>query len=130
MGIDDAEHEETSPNAQTLLISKLSCSLVNKSQTITIKPDSLISRIYGQYEVTERFVCNYGLNPKFKEAIEIKSLKIVGIDQEGEVRAIEDSDHPFFIGTLYQPQLSSNPGRPHPLIAAYIKATINNLATT
>ena len=130
MGIDDAEHEETSPNAQTLLISKLSCSLVNKSQTITIKPDSLISRIYGQHEVTERFVCNYGLNPKFKEAIEIKSLKIVGIDQEGEVRAIEDSDHPFYIGTLYQPQLSSNPGRPHPLIAAYIKATINNLATT
>jgi CTP synthase (UTP-ammonia lyase) len=130
LDIDDAEHEETSPNAQTLLISKLSCSLVNKSQTITIQPDSLISRIYGQHEVTEQFVCNYGLNPMFKEAIEIKSLKIVGIDQEGEVRAIEDSDHPFYIGTLYQPQLSSNPGRPHPLITAYIKATINYFATT
>ena len=130
MDIDDAEHEETSPNAQTLLISKLSCSLVNKYQTLTIHPGSLLSQIYGQYEVTERFVCNYGLNPKFKEAIEIKSLKIVGIDQEGEVRAIEDSDHPFFIGTLYQPQLSSNPDKPHPLIAAYINATINYLATT
>ena len=130
MDIDDAEHEETSPNAQTLLISKLSCSLVNKYQTLTIHPGSLLSQIYGQYEVTERFVCNYGLNPKFKEAIEIKSLKIVGIDQEGEVRAIEDSDHPFYIGTLYQPQLSSNPDKPHPLIAAYINATINYLATT
>ena len=128
MDIDDAEHEEISPNAQTLLISKLSCSLVNKYQTITIQPESLLSQIYGQHEVTERFVCNYGLNPKFKEAIERKSLKITGIDQEGQVRAIEDSDHPFYIGTLYQPQLSSHPDRPHPLIVAYIRATLNYLA--
>jgi len=130
LDIDAAEHEETSPNAQTLLISKLSCSLVNKYQTITIQPESLFSQIYGQHEVTERFVCNYGLNPKFKEVIERKSLKIAGIDQEEQVRAIEDSDHPFYIGTLYQPQLSSHPGKPHPLIAAYIKAIINYLATT
>ena len=90
-----------------------------------IKPESLFSRIYGKPEVTERFVCNYGLNPKFKNAIEKESLKIVGIDKQGDVRAIEDLNHPFYIGTLYQPQLSSDPDKPHPLIAAFLRATLN-----
>jgi CTP synthase (UTP-ammonia lyase) len=31
--------------------------------------------------------------------------------------------HPFFVGTLFIPQLSSRPESPHPLIAAFIKAT-------
>lgn len=130
MDIKDAAHEETSPDAHTLLISKLSCSLVNETQKIMIQPESRFSRIYGKPEALERFVCNYGLNPKFKDAIEKESLKIVGIDQQGDVRAIEDLNHPFYIGTLYQPQLSSDPDNPHPLIAAFLRATLNYRTTT
>lgn len=130
MDIEDAEHEEASPNAPNLLINKLSCSLENKNQTIKIQPDSLFFQTYGQHEVSERFVCNYGLNSKFKDIIENKSLKISGIDQDGEVRAIEVTDHPFYIGTLYQPQLSSNPDRPHLLIVAYLKAALDFLKIT
>ena len=31
-------------------------------------------------------------------------------------------DKPFWLATLYQPELSSPPGRPHPLIEAFVAA--------
>ncbi len=40
----------------------------------------------------------------------------------GEARAIESPTHRFYIATLYQPQLSSKPGKPHPLVLAFVQA--------
>ncbi len=39
-----------------------------------------------------------------------------------QVRAIERVDHPFFLATLYQPQLRSEPGRPHPVFVGLLNA--------
>ena len=124
MGIEDAEHEETAPNAPTLIISKLACSLDNKTQKLKIFAGSLVHQAYGRDEVTEQFICNYGLNAKFRDEIEKGQLKVAGVDLDGEVRVVELSDHPFFVGTLYQPQLSSAPDSPHPLIVAYLRAAL------
>lgn len=95
---------------------------MGKEQSVSIGAGSLVYRSYGQDKATERFVCNYGLNPKFRDTIEKGQLKVTGVDLDGEARVIEHTDHPFFIGTLYQPQISSAPGRPHPLIVSYLKA--------
>jgi CTP synthase (UTP-ammonia lyase) len=32
-------------------------------------------------------------------------------------------EHPFFIGTLFVPQVRSTAARPHPLVNAFVKAT-------
>jgi len=122
LGIKDAGHEESTPNAPILFISKLACSLVGKRQTIKILPGSLAQRAYAQEEVSEQFVCSYGLNPRFQNKIENGKLQITGVDLNGEVRVVELSDHPFFISTLFQPQISSQTASPHPLIVAYLMA--------
>jgi CTP synthase (UTP-ammonia lyase) len=122
LGIEDADHELTSPNAPVHIISKLVSPLVGKTLTIHISPGSLVHRAYGRGEVTEQFVCRYGLNPKLRDTMEKGPLNISGVDPGGEVRAVEISGHPFYIGTLYQPQLSSTAESPHPLIVAYLKA--------
>jgi CTP synthase (UTP-ammonia lyase) len=124
LGIEDAEHEETAPSAPTLLVSKLSCSLVGKTQTIKILPGSLLRRAYGREEVTEQFACNYGLNPQFQDRIEKSQIKITGLDLDGEVRVVELFDHPFYVATLFLPQISSKPESPHPLIVAYLRAAL------
>jgi CTP synthase (UTP-ammonia lyase) len=72
----------------------------------------------------EEFQCNYGLNPQFRNRFERAKLKITGLDLEGEVRIVELTDHPFYIATLFLPQLSSRPGNPHPLIVSYLKASL------
>lgn len=122
LGIVDAEHEETAPSAPTLLISRLADSLVGKVQAIKILPGSLLHRAYGRAEVTEQFACNYGFNLKFRDKIEKSQLKITGVDLDGEVRVVEIFDHPFYVATLFLPQISSGPENPHPLIVAYLKA--------
>jgi CTP synthase (UTP-ammonia lyase) len=47
---------------------------------------------------------------------------VVARGAQGEIRAIESPAHRFYIATLFQPQLSSTPQCPHPLVIAFVKA--------
>ncbi len=125
MGIPEADHEETSPNASILIISKLACSLVGASQVIKIMPGSIAHQAYRQQKVAEKFSCNYGVNPKFQDQFSQGRLKSTGVDLGGETRIVELSDHPFYVATLFLPQIISEPNRPHPLIVAYLKAALD-----
>ena len=122
LAIPDAEHAETAPEAPCLVISPLTCSLVGATQTVKLLPGTLAYQAYEQDEVTEQFMCNYGLNPAYRDVVSTGGLKVVGLDAVGEVRIVELSAHRFFLATLFLPQLSSGPGSPHPLIVAYLQA--------
>jgi CTP synthase (UTP-ammonia lyase) len=120
-GIPDAEHEESTPNAPTLLVNRLAASLVGETQTIRMTPGSVLQRAYGREEADEQFACNYGLNPKF-DAVFRNGMRITGVDAEGNARAVEVAAHPFYVATLYLPQVRSAPGAPHPLVVAFLRA--------
>ena len=105
LGIPDADHEESAPEASNLVISKLSCSLVDQALAVKIVPGTLAHRVYGQKEIVEEFRCNYGLNPEYGDKIGAGGLKISGVDSNGEVRIVELPDHRFFMATLFLPQL-------------------------
>jgi CTP synthase (UTP-ammonia lyase) len=122
LGLIDADHEESSPNASLKLISKLTCSLVGQEKNIRIVPGSQAHRIYRKNEATEIFACNYRLNESFEGQIQSKELRVSGYDEDGTVRMVELPGHPFFISTLFVPQVVSQIGKPHPLIVAYLEA--------
>ncbi len=107
-----------------MLISELSCSLVGQTQTIKVTAGSHAHKAYGQQEVTEQFYCNYGLNPTFRDKFSSRQIKITGVDLDGEVRIVELADHPFYVATLFLPQVSSRAEKAHPLIIAYLKAAL------
>ena len=104
------------------LISKLTCSLAGQQGKIVIAPGTRASGAYGRIEAQEMFACNYGLNQAFAAQIQSRDLLVSGRDEDGAVRMVELPGHPFFISTLFVPQVLSEPGRPHPLILAYLKA--------
>jgi CTP synthase (UTP-ammonia lyase) len=124
LGLHDAAHQENDPDASTLVISKLACSLVGRAQAVEIAPGTRTHQAYGQDVVVEQFRCSYGLNPLYREAIGSGSLQVVGLDASGEVRIVELPRHRFYVATLFLPQLSSSPESPHPLILAYLKAAM------
>lgn len=72
----------------------------------------------------ERFQCSYGLNPQFRARFAAGKLAITGVDLQGEARIVELADHPFFVATLFLPQLSSTAEKPHTLIVAYLQAAV------
>lgn len=103
------------------LIRKLTCSLVGQQGKIVIAPGTRASGIYGRIEAQEMFACNYGLNEAFAAEIQSRDLIVSGRDEDGAVRMVELPAHPFFISTLFVPQVMSEPVRPHPLILAYLE---------
>lgn len=122
LGVTDAEHEESSPGAPRLIISRLACSLKGRRMTIRLQPGSRIVQAYGRSPIQERYYCNFGVNPDFVDSLRSTTLKIVASDDEGVVRAVELDEHPFFVGTLFLPQLGSTSADPHPLISSFLKA--------
>ena len=104
----------------------MSCSLVGKSQTMRLTQGTIAFKVYKKELIVERFQCNYGLNEEYKNDLDDGRLKISGVDMEGNVRIIEILHHPFFIGTLYLPQISSKPESAHPLILSFVESAINH----
>jgi CTP synthase (UTP-ammonia lyase) len=124
-GIRDASHAEYGADG-TAVITALACSLQGREITVDLAPGSLLDRLYGSARVAERTTCDYGLAPDMQHLAEEHGMRIAGTDETGEVRAVERRDHPFFVGTLYQPQLRSTPDRPHPVFVGLLRAALTN----
>jgi CTP synthase (UTP-ammonia lyase) len=122
LGIPDAEHEETAPQAPTLFINRMACSLVGQTQTLRLTPGTRVHEAYGTDEAVEQFRCSFGLNPAYRKRLEGEPLEVAGVDGEGEVHVVELTNHRFFVATLFVPQLSSRPEASHPLITAFLRA--------
>jgi CTP synthase (UTP-ammonia lyase) len=82
----------------------------------------MLQKLHHADRVVEETTCNYGLNPELQHVADDGGMIVAGVDRTGEVRAIERPDHPFFVATLYQPQLSSTPDRPHPVFLGFLRA--------
>jgi CTP synthase (UTP-ammonia lyase) len=89
---------------------------------IRLRPGSYLAGYYGKDVVEEEFFCNYELNPDFEWTAMEAGFPVVARGAGEECRAIESPAHRFFIATLFQPQLSSRDGNPHPLILAFVQA--------
>jgi CTP synthase (UTP-ammonia lyase) len=122
LGIGDADHEETNPEASTLVISRLACSLVGRTMNISLQEGSRVASLYGRSTTEERYLCNFGVNPAYADRLASGGLRVVGSDVEGVVRVVELEGHPFFVGTLFLPQLTSTRTAPHPIICGFLRA--------
>jgi|WetSurMetagenome_2_1015567.scaffolds.fasta_scaffold54746_3 CTP synthase (UTP-ammonia lyase) len=118
----EADHEETAPDSPTLIVTRLACSLRGTDQEVLIEPDSLAGSAYGRASSTERFMCSYGVNDRYRDRLFSEGLVVSGTDHEGNIRIVERPGQPFWMATLFVPQLSSRPETPHPLLLAFVKA--------
>jgi CTP synthase (UTP-ammonia lyase) len=121
-GIAGAEHAESAPRAEVRVIEPLACSLVGTEGEIRPLAGTRLAAIYGRGRHRERYHCSYGLAPGFRHLLESGPLRECASDADGELRAVEMRGGRFWLATLYQPELSSPPGRPHPVLAAFVDA--------
>ena len=121
LNLAEADHRETNPDAAEPVVTALSCSLAGKDGTIYFEPASQISRIYGKGQTVESFHCNYGFNPDYYSRVKGK-LHISGWDENREARVVELDGHPFYIATLFQPELSAFQDQRHPVVRAFFQA--------
>jgi CTP synthase len=124
IGLAHADHAETNPRGKTLVVTPLACSLVEKANTLRLAPSSIIRAAYGRDTATEGYHCNYGPAPEHRAAFERAGLRFTAFDEAGEIRAAElpMSTHPFFVGTLFQPERAALRGETPPLVTAFVRA--------
>ncbi len=121
LGYKEAQHEEYDPESSQLFVSRLTCSLAEKTMRIQIKEGSQAFKWYGGKEAEENYYCNFGINPDFRAELNHPDVVFSGVDHDGEIRIIEINKNDFFISTLFVPQTKSAKGNPQPLIEGFIR---------
>jgi CTP synthase len=90
-----------------------------------LMPGSRIAAIYGTTSISERHRHRFEVNTAYRERLAEKGLVFAGMSPDGLLpETIEFSDHPWFIGVQFHPELKSRPFEPHPLFASFIAAAV------
>lgn len=94
-----------------------------------LKDGTVAAEAYGKREISERHRHRYEVNPKYIEQLESAGLVFSGRSPDGKLMEIAElplSEHPFFVGSQFHPELLSRPLSPHPLFTAFLKAAGNH----
>ncbi len=86
---------------------------------------SRVADIYGTTQISERHRHRYEVNMAYRKLLEANGLLFSGMSPDGELpEIVERTDHPWFIGVQFHPELKSRPFEPHPLFASFISAAV------
>ena len=104
----------TMPIGGTLRLGSYPCVLAEQS---------MLQRLYGRTEITERHRHRYEFNNRYRKVLEDHGLFFSGISPDGMiVEMMELPGHPYFTATQAHPEFKSRPNRPHPLFDGLIRA--------
>ncbi|MGI8843112.1 MAG: CTP synthase [Gemmatimonadaceae bacterium] len=132
--LDDSHSSEFAPECEHPVIS-----LMESQQHVTdmggtmrlgaypcrLRPGTMTAEMYGVPEISERHRHRYEFANAYRDQFTAHGMRLSGISPDGAlVEIIEMSDHPWFIGCQFHPELRSRPTRPHPLFAGFVGAAL------
>jgi CTP synthase (UTP-ammonia lyase) len=120
LGMAKADQAQLDPSASHPLISALTCSLFDAEEDLILEPGGLLHKIYGTTRVREHYRCGYGPNPEYENRLFGGELRAAAQDANGEVRGGELRGHPFFVGTLFQPERRALKGELPPIVREFV----------
>ncbi len=91
----------------------------------SLKEGSKVADIYGTTAISERHRHRYEVDIQYREKLEKCGLIFSGMSPDGKLpEIVEATDHPWYIGVQYHPELKSKPFQPHPLFRDFVKAAV------
>ena len=86
-----------------------------------------VADIYGQEMISERHRHRYEVNPTYRAELEKAGVVFSGLSPDErlpEIIELPESEHPWFVGVQFHPELKSRPFEPHPLFVSFINAAV------
>jgi CTP synthase len=132
-GVEDANSTELAPGTPNPVIS-----LLDEQRGVTdmggtmrlgaypccLKAETRTREAYDREAIAERHRHRYEFNPDYREVLEKGGLVVAGVSPDGKlVEVVELKGHPWFVACQYHPEFKSTPVKPHPLFAAFVKAS-------
>jgi CTP synthase (UTP-ammonia lyase) len=133
LGWTDADTDENGVPSLHPIVMPVACPVPDRrpgapklsgKRSLSLKPGTLLAGIYAARTANEEHFCNFEVNERYLGDFERHGLTLSAFGERGELRAVEDPAHPFFVATLFQPQLGSGEGDPHPVVMALLKAAL------
>ena len=101
----------------TMRLGAYDAELANKSR---------VQSIYGIDAISERHRHRYEVNMTYEQDLARHGMIFSAKSPDGILpEIVELSDHPWFIGVQFHPELRSKPFNPHPLFTSFIGAAVN-----
>jgi CTP synthase len=92
-----------------------------------LKKKTLAYEAYKKPKISERHRHRYEVNNKFRNQLEESGMIFSGLSPDEKlVEMIEISDHPWFVGCQFHPELKSRATNAHPLFRDFVKAAFEN----
>ncbi|MBT8218870.1 MAG: CTP synthase [Bacteroidia bacterium] len=108
------EQKKITAKGGTMRLGAYACHLQQESKSF---------HIYGNREIFERHRHRYEFNNEYLELFENNGMKPAGVNPEtGLVEILELTDHPWFIGVQFHPELKSTVENPSPLFVSFVAA--------
>ena len=124
LGLEDANSEENDLTCSDAVIAKLACTLMNKKESLKISgSDSILNRAIGGNQLIGEYRCNYGFNEAYHSLFQNSdAIAAIVESKNGDFRGFELKKHPFFVGTLFIPQLDFRGDSSYRIIKEFVKA--------
>jgi CTP synthase len=91
-----------------------------------LQKGSRVRTIYGADSITERHRHRYEVNINYRERLEGAGLIFSGMSPDGALpEIVELSQHPWYVGVQFHPEMKSRPFEPHPLFTSFIRAALD-----
>jgi len=94
--------------------------------TCVLEKGSLAFKAYGKQKISERHRHRYEFNNQYRDILTRGGLRLSGLFPDKDlVEIVELSDHPFFVGVQFHPELKSRPTGAHPLFRELVRASLD-----
>jgi CTP synthase (UTP-ammonia lyase) len=134
LGLPDADSAENHPRSANLVITPVACPLPGRppggplmagADRVRPVPGTRMADLCQRTELWAQYICSFETNPAFIPRWQAHAgLRIAALGDGDEMRAFELERHPFFVATLFQPQLSSSGESPHPIVEGFLRACL------
>lgn len=93
-------------------------------QITTVDRGTLAHKIYKKDEIEERFRHRYEINPEYHDILKENGMVFSGESKREKniMQIIELEDHPFYFGTQFHPEFTSQFEDPSPVFLEFVKA--------
>jgi CTP synthase len=94
-----------------------------------LKSGTRAAEVYGVSEISERHRHRFEVNNNYRDGLERAGMVLSGLSPDNRlVEMIELPQHPYFVACQFHPEFKSRPWAPHPLFAAFVKASVDQQA--
>jgi CTP synthase (UTP-ammonia lyase) len=84
-------------------------------------PNGDLLKLYGSRPLVEYSSIKYLMNPEIQKFLEHNAINVLAKEEDGNLLAFSDKEKPYFVFSMFCPQVLSSEALPHPIFTNFIE---------